>query len=128
MGSGITLWLREGSADCEQAKRFLRQNQFAADDVRDLATDGPRGADWDRLRSGLGGELWPLVNHRHPGYGGWLPRGAEDCSDEDLRALMEAHPDLMKAPILLTPKGALAGFRERKWAEFLGVGKVLRGG
>jgi arsenate reductase-like glutaredoxin family protein len=28
-----------------------------------------------------------------------------------------------RAPILLTPKGAIVGFRERRWREFLDIGK-----
>jgi len=32
-------------------------------------------------------------------------------------------PAAVRPPVLLTPRGALAGFRERKWREFLDIGK-----
>jgi arsenate reductase-like glutaredoxin family protein len=35
--------------------------------------------------------------------------------------------DPLPAPILLTPKGALVGFRERRWARFLGLDKLHDG-
>jgi arsenate reductase-like glutaredoxin family protein len=92
--------------------------------VRDLDADPPRGEELAKLAKGLGGDLWAAVDHRHPRYGEILPRGAEDVDDAELARLLEANPFLLKAPILLTPKGALAGFRERKWMEFLDIGKV----
>lgn len=33
-------------------------------------------------------------------------------------------PDPLPAPLLLTPKGALVGFRERRWQRFFEVDKV----
>lgn len=35
-----------------------------------------------------------------------------------------ALPDPVPAPLLLTPKGALVGFRERRWRRFLGLDDV----
>jgi arsenate reductase-like glutaredoxin family protein len=32
-------------------------------------------------------------------------------------------PATDRVPILLTPKGALVGFRERRWRDFLDIGK-----
>ncbi|MFO1532923.1 MAG: arsenate reductase family protein [Thermoplasmatota archaeon] len=124
MGAGITFWGRKGDAATTDAQRFMAAKRYGADHVRDLDAAPPTGADWDTLGKGLGGDLWALVDHRHPRYGELLPRGAEDMDDAALCALLEANPFLIKAPILLTPKGALAGFRERKWMEFLDIGKV----
>lgn len=123
MGAGITFWGRKGDAATLDAQRFLAAHRYGADAIRDLDADPPRGDEWTRLSKGLGGDLWALVDHRHPRYGELLPRGAEDTDQDALRALLVANPFLVKAPVLLTPKGALAGFRERKWIEFLDIGK-----
>jgi arsenate reductase-like glutaredoxin family protein len=32
-------------------------------------------------------------------------------------------PAALKAPVLLTPRGAVMGFRERRWRDFLDIGK-----
>ncbi len=119
----VTLWIRAGDAECADAQRFLKSNKYGADVVRDLATAPPTGGEWDLLRKGLGGDLWPVVDTRHASYGSLLPRGAEDMDGAAVQALLEAHLELIKAPILLTPKGAVAGFREHKWRDFLDIGK-----
>jgi arsenate reductase-like glutaredoxin family protein len=119
----VILWTRSNHPETQDALAFLKQNRYGADQARDLAQQPPAAVELEALRKGFGGELWPLVDARHPRYGEWLPRGAEDVSHEELAALLLAHPDLLKAPILLTPKGALAGFREQKWRAFLDIGK-----
>lgn len=125
MGAGITFWGRKGDAATLDAQSFMAKHRYGADAVRDLDAQPPTGdAEWARLSKGVGGDLWSLVDMRHPRYGELVPRGAEDMDDASLRALLESNPFLLKAPILLTPKGALAGFRERKWMEFLDIGKV----
>lgn len=120
---GITLWVRPGDTECDDAQRFLQANKYAADRVLDVAAQPPRGAEWGELRKALGGELWPAVDTRHPRYGDLLPRGAEDMDEDNVEALLVANPALIRCPLLLTPKGALAGFRERKWRDFLDIGK-----
>ena len=123
MGAGITLWVRAGSRDSEEARSFLKANRYAADAVKDLGVAPPRGAELETLTKGLGGDLWPLVDLRHARYGELLPRGAEGLDLAELKAVLEAHPTLLKDPLLLTPKGALAGFRESKWRAFLDIGR-----
>jgi arsenate reductase-like glutaredoxin family protein len=124
MGSGVSFYGRKGDPDTLSAQRFLQQNRYGADKVLDLDAAPP---DWAALRKALGGSLWPVVDARHPTYGELLPRGAEGVGEEDLERLLDAHRGLVKAPILLTPKGALAGFREQKWRAFLDIGKETRG-
>jgi arsenate reductase-like glutaredoxin family protein len=123
VGAGITLWVRRSGKESDDARSFLKANGYAADAVKDLDASPPRGGDLDALAKGLGGDLWPLVDLRHARYGELLPRGAEGLDPAELKALLERHPDLLKAPLLLTPKGALAGFRESKWRAFLDIGK-----
>jgi arsenate reductase-like glutaredoxin family protein len=123
MGAGITLWVRPGSKDSDDARSFLKSNRYAADVVKDIATLPPRAGELDALAKGLGGDLWPLVDLRNPRYGDLLPRGAEGLDVAELKSILEAHPGLLKDPLLLTPKGALAGFRESKWRAFLDIGK-----
>lgn len=121
MGSGVTFWGRVGHPDTEDALRFLRQNRYAADKALDLMRDPPTGDDLDRLAKGLGG-LWPLVDPKCPDLPRLLPRG-EATPPEALRDILRTTPGLLRTPILLTPKGAVAGFREQRWRAFLDIGK-----
>ena len=125
MGSAaITFWGRKGDKATLDARAFMAARKYGADEVRDLDARPPTGDEWTRLGKGFGGDLWAVVDHRHARYGELVPRGAEDMDEVSLRSLLEANPFLIKSPILLTPKGALAGFRERRWMEFLDIGKV----
>ncbi|MEA3165172.1 MAG: ArsC family, partial [Thermoplasmata archaeon] len=47
----------------------------------------------------------------------------EATPPEALRDILATTPGLLRSPILLTPKGAVAGFREQKWRAFLDIGK-----
>ena len=111
-GSGITFWGRVGSADTLAAQRFLRQRGYGADRVLDLDRTPPGPAEMAALAKGLGGSLAPLVR----------PAAGPPPAD-GLAAWLAGDPGRMRDPILLTPKGALAGFRERAWTSFLDIGK-----
>ena len=121
MASGITFWGRVGAPETNDALAFLRSHRYAADQVRDLLREGPKGDELDRLSNGLGG-LWPLVDPACPDLPRLVPKGAA-TPPEALRDLLATTPGLLRNPLLLTPKGALAGFRERRWREFLDIGK-----
>lgn len=121
MGAGITFWGRVGHEATEDALRFLRAHGYAADKVRDLMRDGPKGAELQRLASGAGGP-WSLVDPACPDVPRLLPKG-EATPPEVVLDLLATTPGLLRNPLLLTPKGALAGFRERRWREFLDIGK-----
>lgn len=121
MASGVTFWGRVGDADTEDALRFLKQHKYAADQVLDLLRQGPAGDDLDRLAKGLGG-LWPLVDPKCPDLARLVPQG-EATPTEALRDLLATTPGLLRNPLLLTPKGSVAGFREQKWRAFLDIGK-----
>ena len=121
MGSGVTFWGRPGHVDTEDALRFLKQNKYAADQLLDLLRQPPTADDLAKLAKGLGG-LWPLVDPRSPDVGRLLPKGEATPADA-LRDALVATPALLRAPILLTPKGAVAGFREQKWRAFIDIGK-----
>ena len=97
MGAGITLWVRRGDRDCDDALAFLRSNRYAADAVRDLDTAPPSPQETEQLVAGLGGDPAALLDPKSPGR--------------------------LRAPLLLTRRGALAGFRESKWRAFLDIGK-----
>jgi arsenate reductase-like glutaredoxin family protein len=121
MGAGVTFWGRVGHPDTEEALRFLRSHRYAADKVLDLMRDGPTADDLDRLAKGLGG-LWPLVDPKCPDLPRLLPLG-EATPAEALRDILATTPGLLRNPILLTPRGAVAGFREQRWRTFLDIGK-----
>lgn len=122
MAAGITLWGRVGHEDTEEALGFLRRNGYAADKVRDLMRDGPKGEELDRLAKALGGGLWPLVDPKCPDLPRLLPHG-EATPPEVVRDMLATTPGLLRNPILLTPKGAVAGFREQRWKAFLDIGR-----
>lgn len=92
----IVLWVRKGDRDSDDAVAFLKANHYGADAVRDLDAAPPSEDERRRLVAGLGG---------------------------DVAALTDPKSGRMKAPLLLTPKGALAGFRESRWRAFLDIGK-----
>ncbi|MFA5943688.1 MAG: hypothetical protein WC876_04385 [Candidatus Thermoplasmatota archaeon] len=121
MGSGVTFWGRTGHPDSEDALRFLKHNRYAADQVLDILRQPPTTDDLAKLAKGLGG-LWPLVDPKSPDVARLLPQG-EATPPDTLRDALAALPGLLRAPILLTPKGAVAGFREQKWRAFLDIGK-----
>jgi arsenate reductase-like glutaredoxin family protein len=121
MGANVVLWVRAGQAESEDALRFLKANRYAADKVLDLRSEPPRAADLDRLAKGMGG-LWPLVDPKGPDLPRLLPKG-DATPPELLRDLLCTTPGLLRSPILLTPKGAVAGFREQKWRVFLDIGR-----
>lgn len=113
-GVAITFWGRRGDRDTLDAQAFLRQNRYGADRVLDLDATPPTLADLELLRKGLG-DLRAAVDPKHP--------DAATAPEEGLAAWLAADPRRLRAPLLLTPKGALAGFREQKWRAFLDIGK-----
>lgn len=92
----VILWVRKGDRDSEDAAAFLKANRYGADAVRDLDAAPPTDDERRRLVAGLGG---------------------------DAAALLDPKTGATRAPLLLTPKGALAGFRESRWRAFLDIGR-----
>lgn len=123
MGSGITLWVRRGQRESDDAQAFLKSHRYAADAVRDLETAGPTGMELDRLVNGLGGDPTLLLDPKTPGFVSAFPAGSVGADPGQVRAALAADAGLYRAPLLLTPKGALAGFRESKWRAFLDIGR-----
>jgi len=111
VASGITFWGRRGDSDTLAALAFLRAHGYRADRVRDLDADPPRGGELESVRNGVGG--WPAL----------VAEGAGPMPDDGVDAWLGADPRRLRAPVLLTPKGALVGFGERRWAAFLDIGK-----
>ncbi len=97
MGAGVTLWVRKGDRDSEDARSFLKSHGYAADAVRDLDAAPPTPEEVAALVQGLGGDAAALQDPKAPGT--------------------------LRAPLLLTRRGALAGFRESRWRAFLDIGK-----
>ncbi|MEA3190272.1 MAG: hypothetical protein QOD77_854 [Thermoplasmata archaeon] len=116
MASGITLWGRAGEPDTADALQFLKRHGYAADAVRDLAKSPPSPTELAALGKGFGGSLLPLV-----------APGAAPPAGDDVAAWLAADWSRARSPVLLTPKGAVAGFRERRWSEFLGITGRQRG-
>ncbi len=109
MGAGITLWGRNRHEESLQAIAFLKQHGFRADRLLDLDRQPPTADEVSRIKSGLGGTLAALAR-----------TGVEPPSDD----WFHGDPLRFRAPILLTPKGALVGFRENAWRRFFEVDKI----
>lgn len=97
MGAGVVLWVRAGDPESDDARLFLKANGYAADAVRDIDASPPTAAERAALAAGLGGDAASLMDPKVPGR--------------------------MRAPLLLTRRGAVAGFRESRWRVFLDIGK-----
>lgn len=123
MGSGITLWVRRGHAESDDAILFLRTHKYAADAVHDLAVRRPSPEELDRLAKGAGGDYWPFVDGKSTTAVQRFPGGAQAAPADAVRVALLQDAALLKAPLLLTPRGALAGFRESKWRDFLDIGR-----
>jgi arsenate reductase-like glutaredoxin family protein len=109
MAAGITLWGRNKHEESMQAIAFLRKHGFRADRLLDLDRQPPTIEEVARIKVGLSGTLAPLAST------GIEPPNA---------AWFHEYPLRFKAPILLTPKGALVGFREQAWHRFFELGKI----
>lgn len=123
MGSAITLWVRRGHAESDDAVLFLRTHKYAADAVHDLAKRPPNSDELDRLAKGAGGDYWPFVEGKGSAALQRFPGGAQGTPAAVVRTALLEDATLLKAPLLLTPRGSLAGFRESKWRAFLDIGR-----
>ncbi len=124
MGSGVTLWGRNRHQESMDAMRFLKAHGYGADRLLDLARQPPSREEWLAIRKGLGGSLRGAVDLRASGVGEVFAAGVEGAGEDEVLAALVGDPGLARCPILLTPKGALCGFRERAWGRFLELGKV----
>lgn len=79
----VTLWVRPGERESDEAQLFLKAHGYRPDRLRDADREPPTPAEQAFL-----GNTW----------------------QKDGRVV---------APILLTPRGAVVGFRERRWRAFL---------
>ncbi|MCA1811030.1 MAG: hypothetical protein LC623_03350 [Halobacteriales archaeon] len=110
----VTFWGRRGDRATLDAQAFLRQQGYGADRVLDLDATPPTPDELEQVRKGLG-DLRAALDPKHP--------DASSAPAEGLAAWLAADPRRLRSPLLLTPKGALAGFREQGWRAFLDIGK-----
>lgn len=97
----VTLWIRGSEADSQQAMAFLRQAGYRPDRVVDLDKTTPTAR-----------EIQAAIDLVGP----TIRTGTAAAPTTSQAA---APPETLRCPVLLTPKGGLAGFRERKWRAFL---------
>ncbi len=122
MASHITMWGRNRHQESLDALKFLKAHGYGVDRMLDIARQPPSPAELEVLRKHLGG-LAKLVDPRHPDAATLVGDPAA-AGDDRLKDILVAHPELIRAPVLATPKGALAGFREQQWRRFLGMGEM----
>lgn len=92
--ANVVLWIRAGQSESQDAKAFLKQHGYAADAVRDATAQPPDETERQQLVAAAGAGPAPFDLAGH-----------------------------LRTPTLVTPKGILVGFRERRWREFLDIGK-----
>ncbi|HEX2066350.1 MAG TPA: hypothetical protein VHI93_06005 [Candidatus Thermoplasmatota archaeon] len=114
MSMAVTFWGRRGDPETLDALAFLKREGYGADRLLDLDRTPPAPDELEQLRKGLG-DLRAALDPRHP--------DAAAAPADGLAGWLAAHPRRLRAPLLLTPKGALAGFREQRWRAFLDIGK-----
>jgi len=107
----VTFWGRKGDRETLDALAFLRQNRYGADRTLDLDATPPTPEELARMGKGL--DLRTAV----------APAHRSQAPAEGLVEWLGQSPARLRAPLLLTPKGALAGFREQAWRAFLDIGK-----
>ena len=109
-----------GIPNCDsvrRARRWLdtRGTEYA---FRDFKKDGPDNAELARWAGAAGWER--LLNRRGTTWRK-LPAAERDGIDRDAALrLMEAHPTLIKRPVLEVGDTVLIGFDEGEWAAALG--------
>lgn len=123
MAPNVVLWVRAGERDSDDAVAFLKANRYGADEVRDLGKRPPDAVELAALAKAVGGDAAALVDGRHPRAAELVPHGGAPLTLDGLAAVLRQEPRLLKAPILVTPRGGLAGFRESRWRSFLDIGK-----
>lgn len=120
MGDQVILWTRKAHDGSDQALAFLKSHGYLPKEVREIARAPPRAADLAALAKGVGGDWAALVDAGQKEAKPALERASTPSAAQ---ALLERHPEWLKAPLLLTPRGALSGFRETQWRNFLDIGK-----
>ena len=106
----VVVWARAGHRESEQALAFMAQHGFGTDALMDIDDTPPQGPQWDRLRAALGGSLVPLAKQ---------PEYAPD--EARMPAWFVEDTTRLRAPVLWTRRGAVAGFREAAWSDCLGL-------
>jgi len=117
----VTLWGRNRDPDSLDAVVFLKEHGVRPDRMLDIDRQPPEPREWAQISLGLD-SLVDAIDRRHPEF----PRLFHDLDrleEKTIAMRLHEHRDLIRAPILLTPRGAVAGFGERKWRGFLEVRK-----
>jgi hypothetical protein len=107
--AGVTMWIRGGDTLCAEAAAFLKREGYAANRVVDVAVTPMSADDVLVLDKVLGARLW-------------RPDQAPPAGTSAF-AWLQADGGRLRLPIVLTPKGAVSGFRERAWMDFFDIGK-----
>ncbi len=103
---------------CRAARTYLKERDFVHT-FHDLRDDGLDGATLDKWIDALGWE--PLLNKKSTTW-----RGLDDADKADLdaakaRALMLAHPTLVKRPVIDTDRLITVGFDREVRAQLQSV-------
>lgn len=104
---------------CQKAKKWLQENNIEFDD-RHIIEETPTVEELKKWikRSGLDIRKW--FNTSGLKYKELnLKDKLEQMSDEEKLTLLASNGMLIKRPVLVSDKGAMAGFKEKKWKEIV---------
>ena len=113
----ITVYGIANCDSCRKARRWLDAHhvEHAFHDVRADGLDAGLVRRWREQVAGT-----DLVNRRSRSWRE-LDEAARRQADTDPDRLLAGFPLLLKRPLLETPQGILAGFREAEWTGVLGL-------
>ncbi len=119
--ASIRVYTYQKCSTCRNATRWL-DAQGVDYEERPIRETPPTTEELAQMQASVGkrSKLFNTsgMDYRAMGLKDKLPA----MSDEEAYALLRSNGMLVKRPFLLTPKGGAVGFREKEWAELVGVG------
>lgn len=104
---------------CQKAKKWLQENNIEFDD-RHIIEDTPTVEELREWIKKSGLEIRKWFNTSGLKYKELnLKEKLEQMSDEEKLVLLASDGMLIKRPVVVADKGAMAGFKEEKWKEIV---------
>lgn len=114
-----TLWGRNKHPDSLDALAFLKDIGRPPQRVLDVERQPPDPREWAHISAGLG-SLAEAVDQRHPDFRRVF-YDFDRLDEKGIAMRLHEHRAFILCPILLTPEGAVAGFRPRAWKQFFRI-------
>lgn len=104
---------------CQKAKKWLKENNIEFDE-RHIVEEIPRVEELKKWIGKSGLEIRKWFNTSGLKYKELnLKEKLDKMSDEEKLELLASDGMLIKRPIIVSDRGAIAGFKEEKWKEIV---------